>query len=172
MRAGALVLSGHLPLAKYFSITKAEHYHSPIYSSACRSTAGEEFSVPEIKCDYGHATHISTPQWIDLLTLDQMKRAVELMGEKITAAEAQPKRVIWRVCCGGLCLANCQEDQYEKAADHLLRIYKESFMEEADDYVKKPYGTEVFRRSLPSMETERVTQFEYETEWFPPLNPA
>lgn len=123
--------------------------------------------MPEIKCDHGHSVHVSTPDWIAKLTLDQMRRAVELMGEKITAAEAQPKRVIWRVCCGGVALGNYREDQYDKAADHLLRIYKESFLEEAADYVKKPYGTETFRRSLPSMEIERVTQFEYDTEWFP-----
>lgn len=127
--------------------------------------------MPEIKCDFGHATHVSTPQWIELLTLDQMRRAVELMGEKIKAAEAQPTRVIWRVCCGGLCLANYQEDRYEAAADHFQRVYKEAFLEEAAGYVEKPYGTETFRRSLPSIEIERVTQFEYETEWFP-LNPA
>jgi hypothetical protein len=111
--------------------------------------------------------NVSTPNWIAQLSLDQMRRAVELMGEKIKAAEAQPKRVIWRVCCGGLCLENYREDQYEKAADHFLSVYKESFMEEAGDYVKKPYGTETFRRSLPSIEIERVTQFEYDTEWFP-----
>jgi hypothetical protein len=129
--------------------------------------AGEEFCMPEIKCDHGHTIHVSTPQWIEKLTLDQMRHAVELMGEKITAAEAQPQRVIWRVCCGGLCLGNYREDQYEAAAQHFLSIYKDSFMEEAADYVKKPYGTETFRRQLPSIEIERVTQFEYETEWFP-----
>lgn len=128
--------------------------------------------MPEIKCDYGHTTHVSTPQWIELLTLDQMRRAVELMTGKITAAEAQPKRVIWRVCCGGVCVANYQEDRYEAAVDHFQRAYREWFMEEAPDYLKKSYGTETFRRSLPSIEIERVTQFEYETEWFPPLNPA
>ena len=79
----------------------------------------------------------------------------------------EPKRTVWRVCRGGVCEANYQEDQYEKAADHLLRIFKDRFMEEAVDYVKKPYGTETFRRELPSIEIERVTQFEYETEWFP-----
>jgi hypoxanthine phosphoribosyltransferase len=129
--------------------------------------------MPEIKCDYGHATHLGTPQWIELLTLDQMRRAVELMGEKITAAEAQPNRVIRRICRGGICLANYREDWYEAAADHFQRIHKESFMEEAAaDYVKRSYGTEVLRRELPSIEIKRVTQFEYDTEWFPPFNPA
>lgn len=123
--------------------------------------------MPEIKCEYGHVMNVGTPEWVAQLTLDQMRYAVGLMGEKIKAAEAQPKRTIWRVCCGGLALANYREDQYERAADHLLRIYKESFMEEAADYVNRPYGTETFRRSLPSIEIEGVTQFEYDNEWFP-----
>lgn len=74
------------------------------------------------------------------------------MDEKIKAAEATPKRVVWRVCRGGVCVGNYPEDQYEKAADHLLRIFKPKFMEEAAGYVKKPYGTETFRRELPSIE--------------------
>lgn len=123
--------------------------------------------MAEIKCEHGHVAIVSTPEWIAQLSLDQMRRAVELMGEKIKAAEAQPKRVIWRVCCGGLCLANYREDQYEKALDHFLRAYKESFTADAADYLKTPYGTETFRRTLPSIEIERVTQFEYDTEWFP-----
>ncbi|MDY7559909.1 hypothetical protein QN366_05095 [Pseudomonas sp. CCC3.2] len=123
--------------------------------------------MPEIKCVHGHAMSIGTTDWVATLTLDQIRFARDLMSEKIKAAEALPQRVIWRVCSGGLAQGNYQEDQYEKAADHLLRIYKESFMEEAADYVKKPYGTETFRRRLPSLEVERVTQFEYETEWFP-----
>ncbi|VVN74708.1 hypothetical protein [Pseudomonas fluorescens] len=123
--------------------------------------------MPVVKCFHGHEQHVSTDDWVAALTMDQLRYARDLMDEKIKAAEAQPKRVVWRVCCGGLCLANYQEDQYEKAADHLLRIFKESFMEEAPDYVKKPYGTETFRRTVPSIEIERVTQFEYDTEWFP-----
>ncbi|MEB0220132.1 hypothetical protein [Pseudomonas sp. AB12(2023)] len=110
---------------------------------------------------------VGTTDWVAALTLDQIRFARDLMSEKIKAAEAQPERVIWRVCSGGVARGNYQEDQYEKAADHLLRIYKEYFMQEAAIYVKKPYGTETFRRQLPSLEIERVTQFEYETEWFP-----
>ncbi len=123
--------------------------------------------MPEIKCHAGHAQHISTTDWVAMLTLDQLRFARDAMDEKIKAAEAQPKRIVWRVCRGGLCEANYQEDQYEKAADHLLRIFKDRFMAEAVDYVNKPYGTETFRRELPGIEIERVTQFEYETEWFP-----
>jgi hypothetical protein len=123
--------------------------------------------MPEIKCHAGHTMHVGTAEWVAALTLDQARYAREKMDEKIKAAEAMPKRIVWRVCRGGVCDGNYPEDQYEKAADHLLRIFKDKFMEEAADYVKKPYGTETFRRELPSIEIERVTQLEYDTEWFP-----
>eukprot|EP01030_Chromulinospumella_sphaerica_P018659 gene18659-18529_t len=74
------------------------------------------------------------------------------MDEKIKAAEATPKREVWRVCRGSVWVGNYPEGQYEKAADHLLHIFKPKFMEEAAGYVKKPYGTETFRRELPSIE--------------------
>jgi len=123
--------------------------------------------MPEIKCHMGHAQHISTTDWVAALTLDQLRFARDAMDKKIKAAEPTPERVVWRVCRGGVCEGSYPEDQYEKAADHLLRIFKAKFMEEAADYVKKPYGTETFRREMPSIEIERVTQFEYDTEWFP-----
>ncbi len=123
--------------------------------------------MPEIKCEHGHTMHVSTPEWVGQLTLDQMRHAVDLMNEKIKAAEEQPKRTVWRVCSGITCVGNYREEEFEKAADHFLRIFKGVFMEEAADYVAKPYGTLVFTRQLPSLEPERVTQFEYDTEWFP-----
>ena len=123
--------------------------------------------MPEIKCLHGCSMSIGTDDWVAGLTLDQMRYARDQMADKIKAAEALPKRTIWRVCCSSTCIANYREDQYEKAADHLLRIFKETFMEEAADFVKKPFGTETFRRQLPSIEIERVTQHEYDTEWFP-----
>lgn len=123
--------------------------------------------MPEIKCAFGHKQSIGTHAWVSTLTLDQMRYARDQMAENISAAEAQPRRMVWRVCRGGVCKGNYREDQYEKAADHLLRIFKAKFMEEAADCVKKPYGTETLRRELPSIEIARVTQFEYDTEWFP-----
>lgn len=109
--------------------------------------------MPEITCEHGHKQSIGTDAWVATLTLDQMRYARDQMAERIKAAGAQPKRIVWRVCRGGVCGANYREDQYEKAADHLLRIFKSKFMEEAADYIKKPYGTETFRRELPSIES-------------------
>ena len=123
--------------------------------------------MPEITCEHGHKQSIGTDAWVATLTLDQMRYARDQMAEKIKAAEALPRRTIWRVCNGSSCVGNYREEDFEKAANHLLRIFKEPFMAEAAEYVAKPYGTEIFRRQLPSIEVERVTQHEYDTEWFP-----
>lgn len=123
--------------------------------------------MPEIKCAHGHAVHVSTPEWIEKLTIDQMRRATELMNEKIKAAEAQPKRCVWRVCVGGWVDANYREEDYDKAADHLLRIFKERFSQEAKDFIGDHYGTIRFEREIPHISVELVSQLEYDTEWFP-----
>lgn len=123
--------------------------------------------MPEIKCAHGHATHVSTEEWIGLLTLDQMRYARDQMAEKIKAAEQQPKRIVWRVAIGGWVDGNYREEDFEKAADHLLRIFKDRFMREAKDFIGEPYGTFQFAREIPHIAVELVSQFEYETEWFP-----
>ena len=84
--------------------------------------------MPEINGGYGHATHVSTPQWIELLTLDQMRRAVELMGERITAelydlttwdVDAFPERTR-RNCRGGI--HKRLEQLEESAVIHAIHV--------------------------------------------------
>jgi len=123
--------------------------------------------MPEIKCEHGHTMQIGTDQWVETLTLDQLRYARDQMALKIQAAEAQPKRCVWRVCRGGLAEGNYREEDYEKAADHLLRIFKERFGKEAQRFTENHYGTLRFEREVPHMSVELVSQFEYETEWFP-----
>ena len=123
--------------------------------------------MPEIKCPHGCSTSVGTDQWIATLTIDQIRYACETMGKKIKAAEEAPKRTVWRLCGGGLCEANYREDEYEKATDHLLRIYKERFMSEATEWIEKPRGCLNFERDLPHITPGHVSQIEYDTEWFP-----
>ena len=123
--------------------------------------------MPEIKCHHGCSMSIGTDKWVATLTIDQMRYAKEEMDKKIKAAEESPKRTVWRVCCGGLCEANYREEDYEKAADYMERIYKERLMSEAASWIKKPCGYVNFEQNLPHITPERVTQVEYDTEWFP-----
>lgn len=123
--------------------------------------------MPEIKCEHGHVQSVGTDAWVATLTLDQMKYARDQMAEKIKTAEAQPKRTVWRVCQSGFCSGNYREEDFEQAADHLLRIYKAELMKVAQEWIEKPFGYSVFERQLPTLSPELVTQFEYDTEWFP-----
>ncbi|AYG07716.1 hypothetical protein D7M10_11715 [Pseudomonas fluorescens] len=125
--------------------------------------------MPEIKCEFGHTQSIGTDAWVATLTLDQMRYAHDQMAAKIKAAEAQSKRTVWRVSNGSICEGNYREEDFEKAADHLLRIFKAKFMEEAPAWIEKPYGYLVFDRQLPSLTPELVTQHEYDSEWFPSI---
>lgn len=63
--------------------------------------------------------------------------------------------------------ANYREEEYEAAADHVLSIYKEAFIQEAKDFIEEPYGTIRFEREIPHIAVELTTQVEYDTEWFP-----
>lgn len=123
--------------------------------------------MPAIKCHAGHTMSVSTDEWIGQLSLDQMRYARDQMAAKIKKAEEQPKRIVWRVCVGGWVDGNYREEEFEKAADHLLRIFKERFAQEAKDFIDEPYGTIQFRDEVPHITPQRVTQLEYETEWFP-----
>lgn len=128
--------------------------------------------MPEIKCDYGHAMSVSTDEWIKQLSIDQMRYAREQMDALIKKADEAPKRYVWRVCSGdGWVDGNYREEDYEKAADHMLRIYKEKFVREAADFLKEPYGVMRGGQSLPCISVERVSQVEYDSEWFPAETP-
>jgi hypothetical protein len=121
--------------------------------------------MPEIKCEYGHVQRISTNDWVAQLTLDQLRYARQQMDEKIKKAEESPRRTVWCVD-DGICIdAFYREEDYEKAAEHLLRIYKEVFIREAKDF--KRGSVHEFNKSVPSISPQRVTQLEYDNEYFP-----
>ena len=91
--------------------------------------------MPEIKCEHGHKQSIGTDAWVATLTLDQLRYAREAMDKKIKAADESAKRTVWQVCRDGISEANYREEEYGKAADHLLRIYKEHLVSQAADWI-------------------------------------
>jgi hypothetical protein len=123
--------------------------------------------MPEIKCDHGHTLRVGTDEWLKTLTVDQLRYARDQARDMVKAAEDGAKRAVWRVCRGGLCVANYQEDRYDAAAAHLVRIFQDQFVEEAKRFLEHPYGTIRFEREVPHISVELVTQVEYDTEFFP-----
>ena len=122
--------------------------------------------MPSANCDTA-TQQISTHDFFATMSLDQLRSARNIIEEKIKAAEAQPKRIVWQVCRGGVIDRYFREDQFEAAADHLLSIFKERFEEVATDFIANPYGARQLQQEIPHIAAELVPQFEYETQWFP-----
>ncbi|MCV9917753.1 hypothetical protein OIU19_03025 [Pseudomonas sp. BT-42-2] len=123
--------------------------------------------MPEIKCDYGHTQRIGTDEWISQMSLDQIRYAHQQMAEKIQKVETGPRRTVWLVDDGITIAGFYREEAAEEAADHLLQIFKEVFLREVKDFTGAHGSIHEFKQSLPHIEPRRVTQFEYDNEWFP-----
>jgi hypothetical protein len=123
--------------------------------------------MPVIKCFLGHEQHVSTDDWVAALTMDQLIYARDQMDQIIKNAQAQSRRTVWLID-DGICVAGFyREEAYADAADHLIRIYKDVFVREAKHFNGSPGSVHEFKQSMPRIEPRRVTQFEYDTEWFP-----
>jgi hypothetical protein len=126
------------------------------------------YAMPKIKCDYGHIQTIGTDEWLTQLTLDQLKYARDEADKIIKKAKEAPRRTVWQVVIDDCIIeAIYREEDHRKASDHLLRIYGEKFAEEAAHFNESPCSAYVFNKQLPKIVIERVTQFEYDTEYFP-----
>lgn len=123
--------------------------------------------MPEIKCEYDHVQSVGVHEWISQMSLDQLRYARQQMADKIEAAEQGPRRTVWLVDDGITIDGFYREEAHAEAAEHLLRIYKDVFLREAKDFSGGPGSAHDFKQSIPHIEPRRVTQFEYDNEWFP-----
>ena len=123
--------------------------------------------MPEIKCHQGHTMSVGTTEWLSTLTLDQLVFARDHADQKIKAARQEPMRTVWVVNNGVVNVCWFRDTEASLAADYLLKIFKEKFVAEAEKFTTKPYGTSRLPERIPHIYAEQVTQFEYDTEWFP-----
>ncbi|MEG7359999.1 hypothetical protein [Pseudomonas citronellolis] len=123
--------------------------------------------MPEIRCDCGRSQHIGTDDWLKSMTLDQVRYAKEKAEGIIKKADEAPRRTVWCVSDGTVIDRFYREDEYEKAADRLAQIFREVFVREAADFTRAPYGRGRFAEEIPHIYPQRVTQYEYDNEWFP-----
>ncbi|OAI84923.1 hypothetical protein [Pseudomonas putida] len=123
--------------------------------------------MPEIKCDYGHTLRIGTDEWISKMSLDQIRYAHQKMTETIEKAEQAPRKTVWLVDDGVTIAGFYREESAAEAADHLMRIFKEVFLREVRDFSGAHGSIHELKQSMPHIEPRRVTQFEYDHEWFP-----
>ena len=113
------------------------------------------------------SNQMSVKERLEGLKLCQMIELRRQADEIIKKAEAEPRRIVWRVSDGIYVINNFRTEDFAKASDLLLTIYKEKFDENAADFIKNGGRIRDFNDECPSVFPEFVTQLEYENEWFP-----
>jgi len=103
-------------------------------------------------------------EYLDTLTVEQLRTVRRIVDEKIEEASRSPKKVIWHVEEGGFILESFREEDYEKALQYLKKALDGGdIIRSMQETIKagKRLGYLDLPKIVPSFENE----VEYE-EWF------
>jgi hypothetical protein len=109
---------------------------------------------------------MSTTEYLDKLTIDQLRFARDEADRRIKAAESKPKKIVWSVN-GGLTFGKVfREEDWAKAKTFLLSEYDKSFDSRlVDEILGRDIKPAELKRYVPSLDFTYENEVEYE-EWF------
>lgn len=109
---------------------------------------------------------MSTTEYLDTLTIDQLRFARDEADRRIKKAETAPKKILWQVG-GGLSLGEVfKEEDHQKALEYFLKSYREQFDARlVDEILNRRTSPSTFRRCIPTLDFIYENEVEYE-EWF------
>lgn len=107
---------------------------------------------------------MSTIDYLDKLTLDQLRFARDEADRRIKAAELKPLKIVWVVVAPG-CYNDSwhREEDYEKAYEAYLKLLDKCALGEMREFIEDRPGTRYF--GIPKLEPRYENEVEYE-EWF------
>jgi hypothetical protein len=110
---------------------------------------------------------MSTTDYLDKLTIDQLRFARDEADRRIKAAEVTPKKILWVVNDGCTTVIFHREEDYEKAIESYIKTLQSSptikwaFTEMLED---RP-SVSSFKSQFACIEPRYFNEVEYE-EWF------
>lgn len=109
---------------------------------------------------------MSTSDYLDSLSIDQLRYARDEADRRIKKAEETPKKILWQAG-GGLSFTEVfREEDWKEALEYFIKRIREDFDER---FVQEVYDREVkpsqMRQYLPSLNFIYENEIEYE-EWF------
>ena len=111
---------------------------------------------------------MSIEKYLSTLTLDQLNYCKQKASELIDKAAQQEKKYVWLISeliPDGMCnIAWFKEEDYEKACNRFLEVFKERFPVKARCLSSSRFAPSYC--DIPVLRVERVTQMEYD-EYFP-----
>ena len=109
---------------------------------------------------------MSTTEYLDKLTIDQLRFARDEADKRIKAAESKPKKIVWHVT-GFLTSSDVfREEDWEKAKACLLKECEQAFdLRLVNEILARDIKPAELRRYIPSLDFTYENEVEYE-EWF------
>lgn len=110
---------------------------------------------------------MSTSEYLDGLTIDQLRFAREEADKRIKKAEAQPKKIVWVVSNGSYTVSWHREEDYENAVKSYIKTLETDVHVKwaFEDTMENRTSMRSFENNFPSLRGLYQNEVEYE-EWF------
>lgn len=110
---------------------------------------------------------MSTTEYLDSLTIDQLRWAREEADKRIKKAEESPKKIVWIVTNGSYNISNHREEDYQEAVKSLIKAIETDIHVEwaFEDAIKDRGSLSTFAQNFPRIKLLWQNEIEYE-EWF------
>jgi hypothetical protein len=106
---------------------------------------------------------MSIPEYIETLSIDQLRYFKERADEKIKAAENKPKKIVWVVSTDSYNDSWYREEDYEAAYKAYLKLLDKLALEKMKEFVEgRPF---IRYLGIPELTARYENEVEYE-EWF------
>lgn len=106
---------------------------------------------------------MSTTDYLDKLTIDQLRFARDEADRRIKAAETKPKKIVWVVSTDAYNDSFHREEDYRKAYEAYLKLLDKLAIEKMREFIEDRPGTRYF--GIPTLSPRYENEVEYE-EWF------
>jgi hypothetical protein len=106
---------------------------------------------------------MSTNDYLDKLTIDQLRYARDEADRRIKTAELKPKKIVWVVSTDSYNDSWYREEDFEKAYVAYLKLLDKLALEKMKEFIKDRPGTRYF--GVPTIQPTYENEVEYE-EWF------
>lgn len=106
---------------------------------------------------------MSTTDYLDKLTIDQLRFARDEADRRIKAAELKPMKIVWVVSTDCYNDSWHREEDYEAAYKAYLKLLDKWTLEKMKEFIEDRPGTRYF--GIPTLRPNYENEVEYE-EWF------
>jgi len=106
---------------------------------------------------------LSTTEYLDKLTIDQLRYARDEADRRIKKAESMPKKIVWTISNKWMNIAWYREEEFEKAYQRWVKEIEKAGPDKLEKMIKERHSTTAL--DVVTLEALYENEVEYE-EWF------